>query len=68
MKYKNHLLKIIKEEYESQFDDYRDIDQEEMNSYHNKNLEEFPIDKLLQELSLNDYYRISTLLVYIQVP
>ena len=29
MKYKNDHLKIVKEEYESRFDDYRDIDGEE---------------------------------------
>ena len=43
MKYKNHHLKIIKEEYESKFNDYRDIDEEEMNNYVNKNLGEIPI-------------------------
>ena len=54
MKYKNHHLKIIKEVYESKFNEYRDIDKEEMNNYINKRLGEFPIHKLLQELSLND--------------
>ena len=43
MKYKNHHLKIIKEEYERKFNDYRDIDEEEMNNYVNKNLGEIPI-------------------------
>ena len=54
MKYKNHHLKNIKEEYESKFNDYIDIDEEEMNKYINKKLGEFPIHKLLQELSSND--------------
>ena len=39
--------------YESKYNDYRDIDEEEMNNHINKNLGEFPIHKLLQELSLN---------------
>ena len=30
MKYKNDPLKIFKEEYENKFDDYRDINEEEM--------------------------------------
>ena len=36
------------------FDDFRDIDEAEMNKYINKKLGEFPIHKLIQELSLND--------------
>ena len=63
MNYKNEHLKIIKAEYESNFNDYRDIDEEEMNNYINKKLGEFPIHKLLQELSLNsllwDYDAVS---------
>ena len=54
MKYKNEHLKNIKEEYENKLKDYRDIDEEEMEKYINKKLGEFPIHKLLQELSLND--------------
>ena len=54
MIYKNHHLKTIKEEYESNFNDYRDIDEEEMNNYINKKLDEYPGHKLIQELSLND--------------
>ena len=46
MKYKNEHLKIIKEEYESKFDDYRDIDEEEVNNHINKKLGEFPLHKL----------------------
>ena len=53
MKYKNGHLKIVKEEYESKFDDYRNIDEEEMNIYINKKLDELLIHKLLQELFLN---------------
>ena len=55
MKYKSHHLEIIKEVYDSQFDDYRDIDEDEMNNHINKNLGEIPIHKLLQELSINDF-------------
>ena len=54
MKYKNEHLKIIEKEYESQFDDYRDIDQEEKEKYINEKLGQLPIHKLLQNLSLND--------------
>ena len=54
LKYKNHRLKLFKKEYESKFKGYRDVDEEEMNNYINKKLGEFPIHKLLQELSLND--------------
>ena len=51
MKYKNEHLKIIKEEYEKKFNDYWDIDEEKMNNYINKKIGDFPIHKLLQELS-----------------
>ena len=37
MKYKNLHLKINKEEHESNFNDYRDIDEEEMKKYIEKN-------------------------------
>ena len=53
-KYKDHHMNIIKKLYESKFNDYRDIDEEEMNNYINKNLGEFPIHKLIEELSLED--------------
>ena len=39
--------------YESKFNDFRDIDEEEMNNHINKKLGDFPIHKLLKELSLN---------------
>ena len=54
MKYKKHHEEITKKANESKFSDYRDIDEEEMNNYIYKNLGEFPIHKLIQELSLND--------------
>ena len=54
MEYKNAHLKIIKDKYESQFDDYRDIDEDELNEYVNKRLGELPIHKLLQQLSSDD--------------
>ena len=54
MKIKIEHLKFVKEEYESNFRDYRDIDEEETINYINKKLGEFPIHKLLQELSLYD--------------
>ena len=54
IKYKNDHLKIIMRKYENQFNDYRDKDEEEMEKIINKKLGEFPIHKLLQELSLKD--------------
>ena len=54
LKYKNHHLKSVKQEYESKFNDYRDVDEVEKNNYINKKLGEYPNHKLLQELSLND--------------
>ena len=38
MKYKQDQLKIIKEEYEKKFNDYRKIDEEEMVKFINKKL------------------------------
>ena len=54
MKLKNDHLEITKEEYESNFDDYRDIDEEEMENCINKKLGELPIHKFLQQLGLID--------------
>ena len=54
MKYKNDHLKIIKEEYESQFNDYRDINEEEKEKYINGKLSKLPIHQLLKKLSLDD--------------
>ena len=51
---KNKHLKIIKDEYESKFNDHRDIKEEEMKEYINKKLSELPIHQLLQQLSLVD--------------
>ena len=52
--YKNKPLKSIKEDYESNFDEYRFIIEEEMKEYINKNLGELPIHQLLQQLNLDD--------------
>ena len=43
MKFKNHHLKIFKEEYENNFDDYRKIYEYEMNEYINEKIGELPI-------------------------
>ena len=53
MKYKNDHSKIVKEEYKSKFDDYRDIDEEQMNNHINRKLGELPIHQLLKQLSVN---------------
>ena len=57
MKCKNKHLKSFKDDKESNFDEYRDIDEEKLNNYNNKKLGEFPIHQLLQQLSLNDLLR-----------
>ena len=54
MKYKNDHLKFIKEEYESKFDDYRKINEDEMSEYINRKLGDLPIHGILQQLNLND--------------
>ena len=51
------ILNLSKKVYESKFNEYRDIDETEMNNYINIYLGEFPIHKLLLELSLNDLLR-----------
>ena len=54
MEYKNNYLKINKQEYESKFDDYRRIDEEEMEKHFNKNIGVLEVHQLLQQSSLND--------------
>ena len=56
LKYKKHHEEFIKKEHENKFDEYRDLDEEEKNNYINKKIGEFPIHKLIQELSLNDLF------------
>ena len=63
MNYKKKHLKNVKEEYESKFDDYRDIDGEEMEKFINKKLGELTIRLLLQRLSLSDLLWFSMLSV-----
>ena len=50
MKRRNDHLKIGQEEYESNFNDYRDKDEEERDNYINKKLGELSIHKFLQQL------------------
>ena len=54
MKYKNDHLKLIKDEVESNFNDFRDIDEEEMINHINRKVDELPIHSFLQELSLTE--------------
>ena len=53
LKYKDNHLKNFKEEYESKFDDYRDINEEEMKEYSNKKLSELPIHQLFKTVRFN---------------
>ena len=54
MKFENNHLKNIKKEYESKFNDYRDIDEEAMKEHINQKLGELPIHQLSQRLSSVD--------------
>ena len=52
--YTNKQRKIIEDEYDSKFKDYRDIDVEERTEHINKELNKLPIHKKLQILNHND--------------
>ena len=54
IKKKNNHLKIIEEEYESNFGDYRSIDEEKMEKYKNKKLGELPFHRIIEQSSLNE--------------
>ena len=53
-KYTNEQRKILEDEYNSKFKDYRDIDVEEKTEHINKELNKLPIHKKLQKLNHND--------------
>ena len=50
----NEQRKIIEDEYDSKFNDYRDNDEEVRIEHVNKELNKLPIHKKLQKLNLND--------------
>ena len=52
--YKNRLRKILENENDSQFIDYRNNDQEARTKYFNNTLSKLPIHKKIQKLNLND--------------
>ena len=52
--YTNKQRKIIEDEYDSKFKDYRDIDVEERTEHINKEFNKLPIHKKLQKLNHND--------------
>ena len=54
MNYENNPIKFIKEENECKFNNYRDIEEDEMEKYINKKLVELPIPQYLKQLFLND--------------
>ena len=54
MKYKSDHLKFIKQEKESNFNDYRKVKEDEMNENINEKLGELPIHIYLQQLSFDD--------------
>ena len=50
----NKHRKILEDENDSQYKDYRDIDQEERSEYINNKLSKLPVHEHLQKLNLND--------------
>ena len=52
--YTNEQRKIIEDEYDSKYNDYRDNDDEERTEHINKELNKLPIHKKLQKVNLND--------------
>ena len=52
--YTNEQRKIIEGDYDSNFKDYRDIDEEERTEHINKEPNKLPMHKKLQKLDLND--------------
>ena len=50
----NKQRKAIENEYDSQFDDYGHINQEERTKYINNKINKLPIHENLQKLNLND--------------
>ena len=54
MNYKRYHLKIIKEEYESSFIDFRDIDEEKLGKFIINKIGELPIIQFLKQFCLND--------------
>ena len=54
IKYVNKIKKDIEEEYNSQFEDYRDIDQDEKEIYINNKLSQIPIHSKLKKLSFSN--------------
>ena len=50
----NEQRKIIENEYDSQFNDYRDNDEEERSQHINRELNKLPIHKKLHQLNVND--------------
>ena len=54
MKYKKKYCDIYKKEYESQFNDYRDENEDDKENYINKKLGDLKIHKLLKQINLID--------------
>ena len=54
LEYTNDKRKIIEDEYDSNFKDYRDIDEEERTEHIYKEVNKLPIHKKLQKLDVND--------------
>ena len=52
--YTNKHRKLLENVYDSQFDDYRGVNQEERAKYINNKLNKLPIHEKLQKLNLND--------------
>ena len=54
LEYKNNFLKIFEKEYESNFNDYRDEDEEEEEKFINEKLSKLPIHQLLKQIKIDE--------------
>ena len=54
LKFKNKHLKIFETEYETQFNDYRDEDEDEKAKFINKNLSQLPIHQLVKQVKIDE--------------
>ena len=52
MNNKNKHLKIFEQEYENQFNEYRDENVEDKEKYNNEKLSELPIHELIRQLKI----------------
>ena len=54
LNYKNKYFKMYEKEYESQFNDYRDHDEEVKEKYIKENLSKIPIHQLIKQIKIDE--------------